>query len=403
MLTSLSLASVSALSSLPLSSVSIVETPVGTIPDLLRLLVLPVFGYVAYRDIRTRRVPNRTWYPLAALAVVLLVWELFAVFVGDATGIQQQRFLIRTLISIGFLIPLTYLFWLIGGFGGADAKAFFVVAVLFPTYPEYALSDLGVEGALATLPVVETTVGVFSLTILTNTVLLGALYPVVLAGRNALAGQFSLGMFFARPLRWDEATGEYGVMLEFADRSLTDIRSLAGLRSYFSYRGLDLDALRMYLQWRGCTLAELRANADRYRDPDSLPAEPHPPGDGSFPPGADPVAVPDETLGESDATSSTAVETPSGSDHTTAQSDDQMSAQAYDDPWGAEAFLDDIEGSAYGTSPEVLRAGLDALVERDRVWISPGIPFLVPMFFGLVVAFTYGDVLFAVLTWLGVA
>jgi preflagellin peptidase FlaK len=66
-------------------------------------------------------------------------------------------------------------------------------------------------------------------------------------------------------------------------------------------------------------------------------------------------------------------------------------------------FLNDIDGSAYGTSPEVLRAGLDALVERDRVWISPGIPFLVPMFLGLLVAFTYGDVLFAVLTWLGVA
>jgi preflagellin peptidase FlaK len=272
--------------------------------------------------------------------------------------------------------------------------------VLFPTFPEYTLSDIGIEGALATLPVVETTVGVFSLTILTNTVLLGALYPVVLAGRNALAGQFSPGMFFARPLRWDETTAAYGIMLEFADRGLTDDLSLSGLRSYFSYRGLDLDALRMYLQWRGCSLAELRANADRYRDPDSLPAEPHPPGDGSFPPGEDPIAVPDETLGEADGSPSS---DGSVSDQEETTQGDQTTAPEFDDPWGAEAFLDDIERSAYGTSPEVLREGLDTLVERDRVWISPGIPFLVPLFVGLVVSFTYGDVLFAVLSWLGVA
>jgi preflagellin peptidase FlaK len=37
-------------------------------------------------------------------------------------------------------------------------------------------------------------------------------------------------------------------------------------------------------------------------------------------------------------------------------------------------------------------------VERDAVLISPGIPFLVPTFLGLVVAFTYGDLLFGLLS-----
>ena len=59
-------------------------------PDLLRLLTLPYFSYVAYRDIRTRRIPNRLWLPLAALAVVLLVWELLAL--GDATALERRRF-----------------------------------------------------------------------------------------------------------------------------------------------------------------------------------------------------------------------------------------------------------------------------------------------------------------------
>ncbi|MFB6304080.1 MAG: A24 family peptidase C-terminal domain-containing protein, partial [Haloferacaceae archaeon] len=70
----------------------------------------------------------------------------------------------------------------------------------------------------------------------------------------------------------------------------------------------------------------------------------------------------------------------------------------FDDPWAAERFLDEIEGSAYGTTPETLREGLETVVERDTVWISPGIPFLVPTFGGLVVGLTYGDVLFGFLS-----
>lgn len=40
---------------------------------------------------------------------------------------------------------------------------------------------------------------------------------------------------------------------------------------------------------------------------------------------------------------------------------------------------------------------LREIAEQDAVWISPGIPFIVPMFVGLVVALTYGDVLFALM------
>jgi preflagellin peptidase FlaK len=73
-----------------------------------------------------------------------------------------------------------------------------------------------------------------------------------------------------------------------------------------------------------------------------------------------------------------------------------------DDPWGADAFLADIDGDAYGTSPERLRTGLDRLVTEDELWITPGIPFLVPVFFGLVAAFLYGDLLIGALRALGV-
>jgi preflagellin peptidase FlaK len=37
------------------------------------------------------------------------------------------------------------------------------------------------------------------------------------------------------------------------------------------------------------------------------------------------------------------------------------------------------------------------------VWLTPGIPFILPMFAGLVVALTYGDLLFALLSAFGLA
>lgn len=42
------------------------------------------------------------------------------------------------------------------------------------------------------------------------------------------------------------------------------------------------------------------------------------------------------------------------------------------------------------------------MTAREAVWISPGIPFIVPMFVGLVVALIYGDILFGVLRALGI-
>jgi preflagellin peptidase FlaK len=65
--------------------------------------------------------------------------------------------------------------------------------------------------------------------------------------------------------------------------------------------------------------------------------------------------------------------------------------------------LEDIDSTAYGTSPGDLQKGLDALTTQERVWITPGIPFLVPLFFGLCIALVYGDLLLGGLRALGVS
>ncbi|WP_135853344.1 A24 family peptidase [Halorussus salinus] len=326
----------------------------ASIPDLLRLVVVPVFGWAAWRDVKTRRIPNRTWYPLAALAVVLLAVEGWQAWTG--TAYETRAFALRAAISLGFVAPLVIAFWWFRAFGGADAKAFLVVAALFPTFPTY-------EAFGWVLPHQQTTVGVFSLTILTNTVLLGALYPLAVFARNAVAGRFSSVMVVGKPVSWDAVPDEHGRLLETPEG--------------VTRNGADLDAVRMYLRWRGLTLAELRERADHFRDPATLPAEPNQPGDGSTVVAQTDGGAVAEAVPEADAPD--------------------------DDPWGAAAFLDDIDHGAYGTTPAGLRDGLDVLTAEDEVWVSPGIPFVVPLFVGTVVAMTYGDLLFGALSAVGLA
>jgi preflagellin peptidase FlaK len=337
----------------------------GTLPDLLRLAAVPVLGWAAWRDVKTRRVPNRTWYPLAALGLLLLVWELAGHL--PPTDFTDQRYLFRVLFSVGFVLPLSYGFWRIGGFGGADAKALMALALLFPTFPTYYLPSMG-------LPRVETTLGVFSMTVLTNTVVVGVAYPAVLAVRNAADGDLSKLMFVGRRIDVADLETVHGRLFE----------SEGG----FTRRGLDLDALRMYLRWRGTTLDALRADPEGHRDPASIGAT-YAPSDG---------AVRDTRAdgGEAVATDR------AGRELDGAAAADRTGPEI-DDPWGAEAFLASIEGTAYGTDAETLRDGLEVVAARDSVWISPGIPFLVPMFVGLVVALTYGDILFGLIGALGIA
>jgi preflagellin peptidase FlaK len=134
----------------------------------------------------------------------------------------------------------------------------------------------------------------------------------------------------------------------------------------------------MYLRWRGTTLSALRADPEGHRDPASV-GETREVGDG----GVD---------GEPVADGGTAVDAEPG----------ESAAGAVDDPWGAERFAAEV-GEPYGATPEVLREGLTVVAdgEREAVWVSPGIPFVVPTFVGLLVAFVYGDLLFALLRAVG--
>jgi preflagellin peptidase FlaK len=339
----------------------------GTLPDLLRLATVPVFGVLAYRDIQTRRIDSITWVPLTLLGVLLLgvEWQRAAA----AGGTDMRVFVLTTAISVGFVVSMAYVFHFLGAFGGADARALMTIAVLYPSYPGYVGGEvLSVAGVA--LPLSEPApVAVLSFTVLTNAVAWGIAYPLLLAARNGAMGHVSKRMFVGIPVRWDALPETHGKLLDSGSKGIGDrLRALAYPRG----AGLDLDAVRMYLRWRGATLAELRDDPERFRDPDSLPEEPNDPTDGAV-----------------------------DRDVATDGGEPVDDGEPVEDPWGAGTFLDAIEGDAYGTSPERLRDGLDRLTTEERLWITPGIPFLVPVFLGLVAAFVYGDLLVGLLRALG--
>ncbi|MDJ1432852.1 A24 family peptidase C-terminal domain-containing protein [Halostagnicola sp. A-GB9-2] len=354
------------------------------VPDLLRLIAVPVFAWVAYRDIKTRRVSSGVWIPLSTLGALLLVWDGWLAWNASDSTVWFEEFLLPVTVSLGFVVPLAYLFWWFGGFGGADAKALMALALLFPTFPQYVVGSVG-------FPTATTPVGTFSFTILTNAVLIGIAIPLALAARNALAGRIAPVMFLGWPISWDRATETHGTLLESP--------------SVLNRGGLDLDALRMYLRWRNVSLEELRSDPERYRDPDSLPEEPNQPTDGAVDAavrtdGGEPLessvadeeterAGLDEESGEADLDEESDQSTIDGTSVAAPETEPTI-----DDPWGAEAFLEDIDHAAYGTSAESLRSGLESLTDERTVWISPGTPFLVPVFLGLVIALVYGDLLF---------
>jgi preflagellin peptidase FlaK len=325
----------------------------ATVPDLLRLAVVPALGWAAWQDHRTRRVPSRLWWPLIGLGLLLLVWEGWTAVRGPVPS--GQLFLLRAGLSVGLLVPLALVFYRLDLVGGADAKAFVALAVLFPTYPVYELAGLA-------LPAARPPLGVFSLTAITNGAILGLLYPVALAARNLVDGEWSPVAVRARRVPWTALPETHGRLAETPEG-----RTL---------RGLDLDALRMYLRWRRASLADVRERPAELRDPASIPDEPGEPTDGRL----DPAERIDEAV---------TVDRPDPDADPFEFADDWE----YVDPWAAEEFVGTV-GRVYGTTPAQLREGLELLSRADRVWVSPGLPYLVPVFVGFLVGLTYGDLLY---------
>ena len=123
----------------------------------------------AFMDAREREISDAVWIAMLLAALVFL-------------AVDFNPLMLFTSLTVASVLALA-LYKL--NFGGADIKAIFAIALLFPRYPKFACFPL------AGIPPLE----IFVLSVVTNALILGISAPLTLFVANALRGNFSLLMF----------------------------------------------------------------------------------------------------------------------------------------------------------------------------------------------------------------
>ncbi len=104
--------------------------------DLIRLFVAStMLIYSSFLDIIQREVPNKVWAFFGPVAIAILLSQLF---LSPPPSYKLWLMMIDMVLMIAFSVGGFYF----GLYGGADAKAFMVLAVLQPSWPYYTLNPL---------------------------------------------------------------------------------------------------------------------------------------------------------------------------------------------------------------------------------------------------------------------
>lgn len=85
--------------------------------------------YASLLDIRERRVPFRTWYPMLAVCIPVAILVYAELFLMDP-GLTLRLLFVGAVFSAAF-----YLFAYLRFFGGADAWALIFITLLLPLFP----------------------------------------------------------------------------------------------------------------------------------------------------------------------------------------------------------------------------------------------------------------------------
>lgn len=213
--------------------------------DVVRLFVLPVFAWLGYIDVKTRRIPNKYWPPLFAGSAVLLFIE-----VVTQSGVIREM-IVNLIFGVGIVIPCAYLLWLFDGIGGADVKGIALLVVLFPETPVY-------QTGYATYPVIDAATGGFITGVVVNTLLLFVCIPVVLTTVNIVSGELSRYMAKGLVYNTPEVIDGQGVIL------VTD--------SDEHRQGVNVDVVTSYLEWRETNIEDINRDSCAYRHPGTSPS-----------------------------------------------------------------------------------------------------------------------------------
>ena len=173
--------------------------------DLLRIMaIIPILLYASYTDIISRRVKDEVWGVTILIGLLLLSYDIIH---NDMTEIILS--LITSIILVGGLAWIIYKLKI---FYGADYKAFVAIAILFPWQPTVGilpLNDILIHmnvmdifnyqdtNQLLNNLILYASVAIFGLTAFVNTILFSLIYFVWNILHNIKTGEFSV----SKPLR----------------------------------------------------------------------------------------------------------------------------------------------------------------------------------------------------------
>jgi len=139
--------------------------------DIYRVVFsLLILAYACYSDIRKRSVSNIVWLVMMGVGIAFAGYYI----------IQGMSFLIPLIFSATITGAVSYIFFRLGLFGAADAKALICIALLFPTQPRFIILSHNFPLFDASVPVVFP----FALTVLLNAAVLASVVPISLLFRN---------------------------------------------------------------------------------------------------------------------------------------------------------------------------------------------------------------------------
>ena len=225
---------------------SIVQRPMIAPLTLSATAVLITLVYASARDIRERRVPFCTWYPMLAIGIPLIGW-----FYGTLLLSGQWNLLLVYLVLVAVFSVLFYSFAYLHLFGGADAYALIFLSVLVPAFP--------FEPAFGIPPL-----GFFPFSVLVNALILNLVTPLGIFVYNVVKGNHGpvTNMFLGFPVEGKNIANSFGYVME-------DIREEDGLitRRFLSFS----EALKGMMKGSGRVYTlDLRRKPEEYREELSL-------------------------------------------------------------------------------------------------------------------------------------
>ena len=154
--------------------------------------------YASFLDIRERKVPFRTWYPMLIVGLPATALFYFLLIFGGATGAA----LYYGALAI-FFCAMFYLFAYFHLFGGADAWAFIFISLCIPAFPFPPL--LG-----------SPLLAFFPFSVLINAMLLNLFIPLGILIMNLKKGNLAPYPYilFGFPVEGDRIGDHYGYVME---------------------------------------------------------------------------------------------------------------------------------------------------------------------------------------------